>query len=157
MTHKSKLLIALWFDPKRQFTRRTRGLIMTRRITWLAGALTLGLASCGTSPGLQTSGEYRSHASTAHLYDAALRAVPGVGYVVVSSSRSEGLITASQGAIQGPTAGLTAIITRQGAESVLNVIFQLPPGTSAVGDFDLNMVKFVDAVRTNVPDIHAER
>jgi hypothetical protein len=126
---------------------------------WLAGALTLGLASCGTSPGVQASGEYCSHGSTARLYDAVLRAVPSVGYAVVSSSRSEGLITASQGAVTGlgPPAGLTAIITRQGAESVLNVTFRLPPGTSAVGDFNWNMVEFVDAVRTDVPDIHATR
>jgi hypothetical protein len=121
-------------------------------------ALTLSaLAGCGTGPGPQASGEYRSHASTDRLYDAALRAVPSVGYAVVSSNRSDGLITAQQHVIlgEGTASGLTAIITRQGAESVMEVTFQAPPMTVALGGLDSTVAEYVAAVRSTVPDIHA--
>jgi hypothetical protein len=106
-----------------------------------------------------SSGEYRSRASTDRLFAASLRAVPSVGYTVTSSSQADGLITAEQHVIlgNGSAAGLTVIITRQGAESVLNVTFHAPPMTLALGNFDDNVSKFVGAVRTGVPDIHAAR
>jgi hypothetical protein len=128
---------------------------MNRRI-WLGcvAALLVGCAGPQTS-----SGEYRSHVSTDRLFSAAIQSVAAVGYRVTSADRADGLITAEQNVIlgHGSAVGLTVIITRQRAESVLHVTFQAPPGTSPLGDFNLNVVEFVDAVRTGVPDIHAAR
>ena len=104
-----------------------------------------------------SSGEYRSRASTDRLFAASLRAVPSVSYTVTSSNQADGLITAEQHVIlgNGPAAGLTVIITRQGAESVLNVTFQAPPMTVALGRLDSTVAEYVAAVRSTVPDIHA--
>ena len=107
-----------------------------------------------------SSGEYRSRASTDRLFAASLKAVPSVGYTVTSSNQADGLITAEQHVIFGnhSVAGLTVIITQQGAESVLNVTFQALPMTLARGNFDENLQSlYPAAVRGGAPDLHASR
>jgi hypothetical protein len=106
-----------------------------------------------------SSGEYRSHVSTDRLFSAEIQSVAAVGYRVTSADRADGLITAEQNVIlgHGSAVGLTVIITRQGAESVLNVTFQAPPFTTALGNFDENVQTYVAAVRAGVPDLHASR
>jgi hypothetical protein len=114
------------------------------------------LTSCA---GPQATGVYRSHASYDRLFAASLSAASTIGYVVTSANRSDGVITAQQNVVlgRGSASGLTAVISREGAESVLRVNFTAPPGTFALGNFDDNVAEYVAAVRSGVPDIHASR
>jgi hypothetical protein len=109
--------------------------------------------------GPQASGVYRSRASYERLFAASLSAASTIGYSVTSVNRADGVITAQQNVMlgHGSAAGLTAAIGREGAESVLRVNFTAPPGTFALGNFDDNVAEYVAAVRTGVPDLHADR
>ena len=102
---------------------------------------------------------YRSHASYDRLFAASLSAASTVGYVVTSANRSDGVIIAQQNVVlgHGSASGLTAVISREAAESVLRVNFTAPPGTFALGNFDDNVAEYLAAVRSGVPDIHADR
>ncbi len=125
-----------------------------RKLLILAGLL----AAAGCS-GPQASGDYRSHASFDRLYSAALRAASTTGYSVTSSNKADGVITAQTNVIMGhgSTVGLTAVVSREGDESVLRVSFNAPPATLALGNFDDNVTEYVAAVRAGVPDLRAAR
>jgi hypothetical protein len=121
----------------------------------IAGAMLITtLAGCA---GPKASGEYRSDASADHVFNAALHAVSALGYSVTGANRADGVITGSRGVVLGEssTAELTAIISREGSETVLSVNFTKPPMAIAVDGFSDgdSVSEFVSAVRSSVPDL----
>jgi hypothetical protein len=114
----------------------------------------IGLAACA---GPQATGTYQSNASYDKLYAASLAAVSSVGYSVTSASKVDGLIVAQQGVIlgNGASAGLNATISKDAHARLLHVTFVAPFTSIAIGNFGDNMADYVNAVRTQVPDIRA--
>lgn len=137
-------------------------------VTSVAIIVTAALTACA-SPGPQASGTFQTRSSSDRLFNAARDAVPLIGYHITSASREcpkgnckdgDGMIAAEQGTIMGhgSSVGMTAYITRSpGGTQTLAVSFVAPPGTFSMGDFGENVSEYIDAVRSNIPDIHAAR
>ena len=112
------------------------------------------LAACA---GPHAGGTYQSSTSYDRLYSASLGSVAQVGYTVTSSNKADGLIVAQQGVMmgRGSTVGLNVAISDEGIARILRVNFVAPPGTLALGNFDENIVEYVAAVKSRVPDVRA--
>ena len=110
------------------------------------------LSACA---GPHASGTYETSASYGRLYSAALRAVPSIGYTVVSSNRADGVIVAKQAVFggEGTEVGLNSVISQDGGKRTLQVDMVSPPGTMAFGDFSQNLKEYVDSVKASVPDL----
>lgn len=127
-------------------------------LTVAAILATASLAACA-SPGPQASGTFQTRASASRLFVAARDATTAIGYHVTNTN-GESMIAAEQSTIMGhgSSIGMTAYITRSsGGTQTLSVSFVAPPGTFSMGDFGQNVTEYIDAVRGNIPDIHAAR
>lgn len=127
-------------------------------VTSVAIIVTAALTACA-SPGPQASGTFQTRASASRLFVAARDATTTIGYHITNTS-GESMIAAEQGTIMGhgSSVGMTAYITQSpGGTQTLAVSFVAPPGTFSMGDFGENVSDYINAVRSNIPDIHAAR
>ena len=127
---------------------------MRKPSMFIAMLLAVGVTGCA---GPRASGTYQSNASYERLYAASLGAVSAVGYTVTNASKADGLIVAQQGVVlgHGSSVGLNATISEEANTRVLRVNFVAPPGTLALGNFDVNVAEYVSAVKARVPDVRA--
>jgi hypothetical protein len=126
------------------------------RARWIALVLpAVAIAACA---GPRATSSYRTKASYDRLYAAAVSAVPAVGYTIVSSNKADGLIVAQQSVIMGSgtAVGLNVSVANDGGARTMQVNFQSPPLTLALGSFDTNLNDYVGAVRKRVPDLEQQ-